>query len=136
MKNMKKLKTNKLRTKKTITLFDISDGNNIKRYKDTFISSGYKSYKSHLHYSQIIPTNQIKYDTNNNNSKYSKYLKAMYAMDYKHPLNNKKIYVKSYIYISYDFLESFANYDLMFCEMEYYITNYLKNRCLYIMKYH
>ncbi|MGD9152431.1 MAG: hypothetical protein PVG30_02070 [Gammaproteobacteria bacterium] len=123
---------NKLRTKKTIMLFDISD-DNIRRYKNSFISNGYKVYKSNLNHSQVIPTNQIKYDTNDNNSKY---LKAMYAIDYKNPINGKKLYVKSWIYIPYDFLQSFVNYDLMFCELEYYITNYLKNRCLYIMKYH
>ena len=122
-----------LRTKKTILLFDISDGNNIRRYKDTFISSGYKVYKRHLHHSQIIPTNQIEYDTTNNTSKY---LKVMYAIEYKHPINGKKLYVKSWVYVSYDFLQSFKNYDLTFCELEYYLANYLKNRCLYIMKYH
>ena len=121
-----------LRTKKTILLFDISDGNNIRRYKDTFISNGYKVYKNQLHHSQIIPTNQIEYDTNNNN----KNLKVMYAIEYKNSINGKKFYVKSWIYIPYKFLKSFVNYDLTFCELEYYLANYLKNRCLYIMKYH
>jgi hypothetical protein len=111
----------------------MSDSNNIRRYKDTFISNGFKSYKNHLHHSQIIPTNQIEY---NYNDKESKYLKAMYAIEYKHPINGKKLYVKSWIYIPYDFLKSFQNYDLTFCELEYYLANYLKNRCQYIKKYH
>jgi hypothetical protein len=121
---------NNLRTKKTIKIYHLDN-----KYEDTFISNGYKVYKSHLHNTQYTPNNQMICKDMKNQWKYS------YSIEYKHPIKGHIIFIKAWIYIPYTFTnllnkkDSKSYYNIM-NYLEYFLENYLKNRCEYIKKYH
>jgi hypothetical protein len=121
---------NNLRTKKTIKIYHLDN-----KYEDTFISSGYKVYKSNLHNTQYTPNNQMICKDMKNHWKYS------YSIEYKNPINGKIIFIKAWIYVPYTFTnllnkkDNKSYYNIM-NYLEYFLENYLQNRCEYIKKYH
>jgi len=121
---------NKLRTKKTIKIYHLDNN-----YEGTFTSHGYKVYKSNLHHDQYTYNNQMICNDMNTSWKYS------YSIEYKHPINGKTLFIKAWVYVPYTFInrlkeEDSKSYYNILNSLEYYLENYLKNRCLYIKKYH
>ena len=110
---------NKLRTKKTIKIYHLDNN-----YEGTFTSHGYKVYKSNLHHDQYTYNNQMICNDMNTSWKYS------YSIEYKHPINGKTLFINR---LKEEDSKSYYN---ILNSLEYYLENYLKNRCLYIKKYH
>lgn len=111
-----------LKTEKKFKLY-----HNDKFYTCEFISNGYKILKRNLHFENYIPTDQLVF------KEMDVFIKYQYAIEYK-TKNNKIIHIKSWCYMPYSFIDSFDkdSYYTIYNQMEYYLENYLKNKCNYI----
>lgn len=118
----KQLTYDNLKTEKFFKLY-----HNNKFYHCELITNGKKNYKSTISPCNLIPTNQLVF------KEMDVFIKYQYAIEYR-TKNNKVIHVKSWCYIPYSFIDSFdlSSFYTIYNQMEYYLENYLKNKCNYI----
>lgn len=121
----KQLTYDGLKTEKFFKLY-----HNDKFYHCEIMTSGYKRLKNNLKLHSLIPTNQLEF------KEMDVFIKYQYAIEYKDQ-NNQIIYIKSWCYVPFSFIDSFDkdSYYSIYANMEYYLSNYLKNKCKYIKKY-